>query len=171
MDRDIREIALDLKFYRKSSAIQFTLIKPNRMEERSTRIKPGSLLIEMAKGLSGEKSYDWKNKITIALSVVELGKLGLALEGKKTSRGNDEDSDFVTLAEFLHDPNIGSSEARDQREVKKLNLSGKKGTDTIMMRLSTNVGQNKFISFALEPEERFVLYEIVKAAIPRTLGW
>lgn len=168
MERNISDIPLDLKIYKKSGAAQFTLIRPNRPSEASTRIKPGSLLIELSKPGDREKSYDWANKITIALNVTELGKFGLALEGKKTERAEDQ-GDFVLLAKFVHDPNI-SREGRGE-EVKTLTLSAKRDSPVFFLNARSTTSIHKNISVPIGPDEAYVLREVTKRAIIRALGW
>lgn len=171
MDQDRGEISLDYKIYRTKSAAQFTLIKPsNNRSESSSRIKPGSLLIEMANSKNdGTKAYDWANKITIALSVTELGNFCLAMKGNKTTKSQD-DENFVSLAEFVHDPNITNENRRS--EIKALTLSGKKGTEILYLNLRSRTrDNNKMVSIPLGKDDALVLYTLATRAISRALGW
>lgn len=165
------EIALDYKIYRTGSAVQFTPIRPNKdANQSSNRIKPGSLLIEIAKNAEGQgKAYDWENKIKIALSVQELGKLCLALGGQKTVNKEDKDSNFTLLAEFVHDPNIGRE--GQGSDIKSLSLSGAKGKKIMYLSLRSRANKHGNISIPLGPDDAYVLKTLATKAITKALGW
>ena len=56
--------------YKKSAAAQFTLLPPRR-DDNGRISKTGAVLLEMAPA-QGEKSYDWRNKITFAFGINDM---------------------------------------------------------------------------------------------------
>jgi len=52
--------------YKKKAAAQFTIIKP-KIDNLGKLLKEGSVLLEVAPAVS-EKSYNWSNKISFAIS-------------------------------------------------------------------------------------------------------
>ncbi|GMH37005.1 hypothetical protein BSKO_04878 [Bryopsis sp. KO-2023] len=86
----------DLAIFKRSGAINMNLIMPTwKTVTGGTRVRSrqGGLLIEFARG-TGERTYDWENKKTFAMSPVELATL------------LDEPT---KPHEFIHDPNINAS--------------------------------------------------------------
>ena len=58
------------KIYKKIGAAQFGLIRP-RQDDKGRIEKDGAILLEVAKS-SGEKAYDWGNKISFAIGISDL---------------------------------------------------------------------------------------------------
>jgi hypothetical protein len=102
--------------------------------------------------------YDWENKVTIALSVNDLGKILLGLR-----TGED--------VKLMHDPGAKSESAGAVR--KHLNISSPKGTTAgCIVSVSMIAGdQEKKHMVPLTGDELLVLATLVQAAIPRALGW
>src|SRR6056300_574654 len=61
--------AAPYKVYKSNSAAQFMVIKPR--VENGKVVKEGAILLEASKA-SGNKSYDWKNKISFAIGIQDL---------------------------------------------------------------------------------------------------
>lgn len=132
--------------YKKSAAAQFTLLPPRR-DDNGRVNKTGAVLLEMAPS-QGEKSYDWKSKITFAFGINDL-----------TQFFNDPSS--PRWGSFYHD-NDGTG--------KKLTLSPGEGkyAGTFMMSLSS--GDSR-VSVSLSSGEFQVLGRLFTAALPKMLGW
>jgi hypothetical protein len=56
--------------YKKNGAAQFTIISP-KIDDNGRISKNGAILLEVASS-SGERSYDWKNKISFAIGMNDL---------------------------------------------------------------------------------------------------
>ena len=132
--------------YKKSAAAQFTLLPPRR-DDNGRVNKTGAVLLEMAPS-QGEKSYDWKSKITFAFGINDL-----------TQFFNDPSS--PRWGSFYHD-NDGTG--------KKLAISPGEGkyAGTFMMSLSS--GDSR-VSVSLSSGEFQVLGRLFTAALPKMLGW
>ena len=79
---------IDYKVYKTRSAAQFSFSTP-RMKNGKPR--PGKFFITAANAIS-KNSYDWDNKIQVAINVDECGKVIRCL-----TKGESQD--------FFHDPN------------------------------------------------------------------
>jgi hypothetical protein len=56
--------------YKKNAAAQFTIINP-RIDENGRIEKNGAVLLEASASI-GDKSYDWKNKISFAIGMNDI---------------------------------------------------------------------------------------------------
>jgi hypothetical protein len=121
------------------------------------KLREGTIFMDITNA-SDKNVYDWDNKIVLALSVTDLGKMLHS---------------FYTGEEcnILHDPNAKSA---SQGKIKKnLRLSSPKGTSQgSMIRVSqTGVGQTKSYQVPLSGDELIVMKELLTAAIPQMLKW
>jgi hypothetical protein len=121
------------------------------------KIREGAVFLEITS--TKEKNvYDWENKVTVALSTNDLGKV---LFGLKT--GNE--------VKLLHDPGAKSEKAGEV--TKTVNISSPNGTaEGCMVRVSQKTGEVvKTHTVPLTGDEVLVLATLVQAAISRSLGW
>jgi len=121
------------------------------------KIREGAVFLEIT-STKDKNVYDWENKITIALSVNDLGKVLFALKtGEETK--------------IMHDP--GAKSDRAGQVQKFLNVSSPNGTaQGCMVRASmTSNGQTKSHQVPLTGDELLVLGCLVQSAISRALGW
>ena len=107
---------------------------------------------------TGRNEYDWDNKIVLALSTTDVGKI---LHG------------FFTGQEcsIMHDP---GAKSESQGLVKKnLHVISPKGTaNGCMIRAThTAAGQSRTHSVPLSGDELIVMKELLQAAIPAMLNW
>lgn len=132
--------------YKKSAAAQFTLLPPRR-DDNGRISKTGAVLLEMAPA-QGEKSYDWRNKITFAFGINDMTQFF-------------DDPSSSKWGNFFHQ-NDGTN--------KKLQLTPGEGRyeGTFMMSLSS--GESR-VSVSLSAGEFQVLGRLFSAALPRMLGW
>lgn len=158
----------------KWGAVQFNLQPPHFYREKEKdftgavalvdgklaegwKTRDGAIFMEIT-STKDKNVYDWENKITIALSVNDLGKVLFALKtGEETK--------------IMHDPNAKSDRAGQVQ--KFLNISSPNGTSQgCMIRASmTSNGQTKSHQVPLTGDELLVLGVLVQAAISRALGW
>ena len=121
------------------------------------KIREGAVFMEIT-STKDKNVYDWDNKVTVALSTNDLGKL---LLGLKT--GNE--------VKLMHDPGAKSDTAGAVQ--KHVNISSPNGTaEGCMIRVSqTSGGTTKTHTVPLSGDELLVLATLVQTAISRSLGW
>jgi hypothetical protein len=121
--------------------------RPDRME--------GGVFIEAAQAV-GPNKYDWDNKIVFALSASDIGKIlndGL--------RNGD--------VSIFHDPGAKSRRANITKKSLKI-TKGNKGGFFWALREET-AGREKIVSIPVSNDEATIIAELLKAAIPKILGW
>lgn len=139
---------------------QFSIFKGKsalrlKVLRQTADFEPGCLFLELApfksKNENGNRIYDWENKISIKLEIVDLAKIGYAFE-----RG--------ISAELFHEYN---------GNVKTISVSRVEGQSpyfiTVNQKLSS--GEKSSISVPCSAEEVYSLLCLVRFAIPATLGW
>ncbi len=159
----------------KFGAVQFNLQAPHYFKDREKdftgakafgedgklkegwKIREGAVFMEIT-STKEPNVYDWENKITVALSTNDLGKV---LFGLKT--GNE--------TKLMHDPGAKSESAGAVQ--KHVNISSPNGTaEGCMIRVSqTSAGQTKSHTVPLSGDELLVLATLVQSAISRSLNW
>lgn len=121
--------------------------RPERME--------GGVFIEAAPAVAANK-YDWEKKIIFALSPSDIGKVlndGL--------RKGD--------VSIFHDPGAKSAKANVTKKSLKI-TKGTKGGYFWSLREET-AGAEKSVNIPVSDDEASVIAELLKAAIPKILGW
>jgi hypothetical protein len=128
------------------------------MEVEGWRQREGAVFLEVAPPL-GSNKYDWDKKITMALSVTDMGKIVHHLTSGKDCA-------------LTHDPGAKTDK---QGEVKKyLNMSSPEGIMDrgTMLRLSMdNAGEKVNYTVPLSPDECMVVRQLMLTAIGRALQW
>ncbi len=140
----------------KFGALQFSLKYPD-FKEGQKYPNEGCVFVNMTNATAPDV-YDWANKIVLALSVTDLGKVLYALRSG-------------TEAKIYHDPNMGSE---NQGKISKgLNFSSPGGLEKGFMITGTQTseGVTKKATVPLTPDEVTVLANLIAAAIPLCLGW
>ena len=121
------------------------------------KIREGTIFMEIT-STKDRNVYDWENKIVLALSVTDVGKILHSLyTGQECS--------------IMHDP---GAKSESQGLVKKnLNLVSPKGTiNGCMVRASyTAAGNTKSHQVPLSGDELIVMKELLHAAVPQMLKW
>jgi hypothetical protein len=128
-----------------------------------TKSREGCVFIEVAKTLEKDV-YDWKNKITFALSTVDMAKIVYSLS-------NLQPEDNLSL---LHDP--GAKSATAGKVVKSLKLTtGKEGLSRgcILKMTVKEAGKTELqdISVPLDPYDCLTLRVFLQKAMTNSLGW
>jgi len=121
------------------------------------KIREGAVFVEIASA-KDKNVYDWENKIIMALSINDIGKVLVTL-----LTGNE--------CSVMHDPGA-KSEA--QGTVKKyLTVSSPKGTMAGVIFSATQItgGQKKTHTVPLSGDEVVVLGQLLRSAISRTINW
>lgn len=121
--------------------------RPDRME--------GGVFIEAAPTVAPNR-YDWDNKIIFALSPSDIGKiLHDGLRGGNVS--------------IFHDPGAKSNKANVTKKSLKI-TKGPKGGFFWALRQET-AGVERSVSIPVSNDEATIIAELLKAAIPKILGW
>jgi hypothetical protein len=132
-----------LNFYRTKSALQIKLKKPTVKDDYIE--KEGAVFLEFAKG--EDKKFDWKNKITFALSTSDYPILFTALEGIKSKGNLPKDKDGKDEMNIIHKYND---------KTKKLVL--KKGEYGYFL---TVIQDKDFISVSMSYGDLLMLYHFL----------
>lgn len=132
--------------YKKSAAAQFTLL-PVRRDENGRVRKNGAVLAEFSKAI-GEKSYDWKSKITFAFGM------------------ND-------LSQFFNSDNPGKFIHKTDTATKILEFTPGEGRyeGTFMLRISESGETKNSVSISLSAGEFVILSRLFAYAIPKMIAW
>lgn len=121
--------------------------------------REGALFLEITSAI-GKNEYDWQNKIIMALSIADMGKLLLVLEG------------LLQEATIMHDPGAKSSSAGKVQ--KHLNISSPKGIKvgvTISIMVKNAEGETLKHSVPLSGDEAKILAICIRTIIPAALAW
>jgi len=180
---------LQLAFYKgaggKNGALQFNLQRPHYYVKGNPKLKcyegkfipehwkgdnpeltrddltsrEGALFMEITSA-SGKNVYDWERKIVMALSISDLGKMLMVLEGVQAE------------VKIMHDPGAKSSTAGKVQ--KHLNISSPKGIKVgalvnVMMKHAD--GETTKHMVPLSGDEVRVLSACIRAVIPAALAW
>lgn len=120
-------------------------------------LREGAVFLEIT-STKAPDVYDWENKIVMALSVTDLGKLLITLR-----TGNE--------LKLLHDPGAGSDKKGQVR--KNLYVSSPKGIENgcmITASQTDGTAEKKHV-VPLSYDEVCVLGSLISTAIPRALAW
>lgn len=106
----------------------------------------------------GPRSYDWDNKVVVALNEHEIGDLFLCL-----TRG--------TPIEFFHDKNLGKPD--QGKFTKKVTFRPTDDKNAIMANCFVKDGDNQITMNAvpIHRKEMVALSELLRSAFSKTMGW
>jgi hypothetical protein len=156
--------AKDYGIYRKSkngngSAFKLSFNKGSR-----------KLFLEAAKR-NGDK-FDWTNKITMKLDLVDIGKILCALETNPADILSEKSSNgFVELADIYHDRAMKTENRGKISTVLKVFYKPEtKGFGLVLSKKEAGSDVNR-VSIGLYPEERKNLVKLLEFALPRILNW
>ncbi len=161
MDTPKVQSPADFIIYKGGAAFQVSLkpgtpiiIDSNKSKDPYLGTNKGCIFVVGANSL-GERKYDWKNKVTMALSEHEVAKV---MDGLK---GNNQ--------KFYHDPDKGR--ANEGQRAKTMNIDFANGKLFIHMSEKVRGEVNKIKAIPIEKEEASGLHTLLQTAIPRILGW
>jgi len=153
--------------YKGKAAMQVSLIPPTfsgSNKGNSYVSREGTMLLEFAnanqnaapQGPGANRTYSWDQKVTFALSALELGSV-LSDDGKGV--------------EFYHDPGKGTPNEGSIRKTLKLqhNQDGSFFLSVSYNNNSTSTRQN--VSVPISRAEMTVLRSLMNYAIPRLMGF
>ncbi len=105
---------------------------------------------------SGEKAFDWEKKVTVKLSIIELGKLLLVFE------------DRVPTVKLFHDSTKSPGESSLKNTVVELT----KGDYGFFLKVSAQTAESlKAVNIGISEDEAKVASVLFRKAIERTYGW
>lgn len=122
------------------------------------KTRDGAVFLEITSAI-GKNVYDWENKVTIALSPADMGKILLGLTTGKDTR-------------LMHDP--GAKTARAGAVTKSLSISSPKGIleGGAFFRVQQKTGDSSVEhSVPLSPDECLVVRALLSKAVTRALNW
>lgn len=138
--------------YKRAGAAQFTLLNP-RISDSGRIDKNGAVLIEAAEG-SGDKSYNWTNKITFALGMSDLCQIFDNPDKPPRLVHSSPSSGAMKNLEFV--PGDGQY------------------TGTYMMKIGEkdqNTNDYKNVTVPIASGEYTVLLRLLMSAAPIMIGW
>lgn len=158
----------------KHGAVQFNLQKPHYYQDKirdytgsqalengrikdGWKVRDGAVFLEIT-STKDKNIYDWDNKIILALTVNDMGKVLLAL-----TTGDE--------CKIMHDPGAKSA---SQGTVKKyLNIVSPGGTKAgcFITVSQTSGGETRRHKVPLTGDELMVLRSLLQQAISSALGW
>lgn len=155
----------------KHGAIQFHLQKPHYYAGKQKdftgadaldgyklrdgwKIREGCIFMEIT-STTEKNVYDWNNKIILALSVADMGKLLAGLNKLGETK-------------IMHDPGAKSSSAGETKKFLTVTLSDKGAM--FHCKQSAN-GEDKAHSVPLSPDEVVTLRVLLQHAIVTSLNW
>ena len=117
-----------------------------------------SVFVEIARQ-SGEKAFNWQEKMVFKLALSDMGKLLLVLRDK------------VKTTQLFHDPSKG--EYALAKETKNATLSLTKGDYGYFLKVSQQGqdGNLNSIQMALADDEALVLSIMLEKAVEKSVGW
>ncbi|MBI2446001.1 hypothetical protein HYV43_06445 [Candidatus Micrarchaeota archaeon] len=139
---------------------KFSIYKPNKTLRGSAvqfdyNPEKESVFVEAAPQ-SGEKQFDWNQKIVVKVSILELAKLLLVLEGKQPT------------TKLFHD----STKVPGETTLKNTVVELTRGDYGFFMKISSqsDVGL-KIVNVNVSDDEAMALSVLFRRAIGRTYGW
>lgn len=144
-------------FYKKSAALRIGMIPPKiEMKGEYENTNPGTVLIEIAQS-SGDRSYDWENKIIFALNDGETGEVF---------------AEYIDKGEKIqayHDPNKGTNKEGETSKSFALQ-PGRNGGHMVGLYQKNHGKENKAF-IILSDAEFWVFCQLLKASIPYIFAW
>lgn len=142
---------------------KFTIYKGKsalRFSQNPGRQKAGLVTLVEAAPSVAERKYDWENKLVFSLSLTEMAQILLHFDGRAEAR-------------FVHDPGIGTDNAKQKIKTLSFTAPDDKSKGTVaFVRLETKEGQNtESISTPLSAAEVEVIAQFLENAIKCALGF
>jgi len=180
---------LQLAFYKgaggKNGALQFNLQRPHYYVKSNPKLRnydgkyipkdwlennpgltkddltsrEGALFLEITSA-SGKNVYDWEQKIVMALSINDMGKLLMVLEGLQPD------------VKIMHDP--GAKSATAGKVQKHLSISSPKGIKVgclVNVMMKDAEGNTTKHMVPLSGDETRILQSCMRRVIPAALAW
>ena len=166
---------LDYAIYKTKGAAKFFLLRPHFYckkcgEKNWTRAshmrntscsekmagRPGAVLVELATPKT-DKLYDWENKIKIALSIDDIGRVLSAFKTK-------------SKIEIFHDPNKGR-EGEGKISKKLIFSPGNKNGTFFLQGWVSSAGNKHEVKVSISENELVVLTLLFSNAVSTCLGW
>jgi hypothetical protein len=136
----------------------------NNVSKEDLKSREGALFLEMTSA-TGRNEYDWKQKVIMALSIVDMGKILDVVEGRTKEGGQ------VQPCKIIHDPGAGTD--RKGLVTKNLTISSPEGLrrGVIVTISETSGGETRRHTVPLSGDEVTRLAVCLRAVLPRALAW
>lgn len=145
-----------VKFHKKTAQLQVDLARPKEEQtpDGKTRVNTGCVFFTLAKALSdGSDRMDWNNKLLMKIDHVDIAKIITATRSGK----------------FPVDIYHKSASNGDSSSL-KLEPGQNPGTFKLFMG-KVKGGQKSYGQIYLNTEDMFILFNLLEASLPVTLGW
>lgn len=120
--------------------------------------REGAIFVEAASA-SGKNVYDWESKITMAMSVNDMGKIVHAL----TTTGN---------VDIMHDPGAKTDKAGlTSKHLKLYSKEGVMKAGCLLTLIQTTGGNTIKHTVPVAPDECIIIRQLFASAIPSSLQW
>jgi hypothetical protein len=118
------------------------------------KAREGCIFMEIT-STKDKNVYDWDNKIIMAMSISDMGKLLLGLNNLGETK-------------LMHDPGAKTDQQGLVKKLLKVTLSGQ---GAMFLCSQSSNGENKSHSVPLSPDEVVVLRILLQQAISQALNW
>jgi hypothetical protein len=157
--------------YTKGAAAQFKMAKINDKIDATKAMQGWHLFVDAAKVLPGaegsnNRSYDWKNKITMRLSIPDLG---VFLNGIRTKFDPGTDTAKPKEYKIFHDPFKGGE--RSGQVAKSMSISRGQSYGYMMNFRQTKDGQTNSFAVPLTDEQLVIMNILFTQATILVAGW
>ena len=145
-----------VKFHKKSAQLQVDLSRPKeeQTQDGKTRATSGCVFFTIAKALGdGSDRMDWNNKILMKIDHVDIAKIVTSTREAK-----------FPVDIYHKSANTGDSSTL------KIEPGQNPGTFKLFMGKTRN-GQKSYAQIYLNTEDMFILFNLLEASVPVTLGW
>lgn len=132
----------------------FEFVDGKRKLKEGWKLREGCIFLEITSA-KDRNVYDWENKVIMALSVNDMGKLlvGLKIPGK---------------TEIMHDPHAKTEKQNTVKKFLNCTLSEKGALFSVTQVAG---GEKRSHSVPLSPDEVVILRRLLEKGITTALGW
>jgi hypothetical protein len=144
-----------IKFHKKTAQLQVDLARPKEEQQGDrTRVSTGCVFFTLARALDDNSGkMDWNNKILMKIDHSDIAKIVTSARSKK-----------FPIDIFHKSADTGHSST--------LKIEEGQNPGTYKVFMGKNAGaQKRYAQIYLNTEDMFLLFNLLEASVPVTLGW
>lgn len=131
--------------------------------------KPSGIVFLHMTPTVGPNQYDWENKVSFALSLVDIGKILLFMRNPARANIRDVEGGHLNL---IHD--WGMRSGRDKgSNITRLSIGKSDRNDNFLFNIERKQDRETTAKFMVPvtPDEGIIVMTLLQAAIPAILSW